>query len=112
LIYRNPEFRFTEAWSTILYDEGYDGSHIHNDGWLSRVYYIKISTLPDKIWQSGEGYLQIGGPPYKFASANNRTHKLIRPSVGTVVFFPSYYWYGLKPFKYEGLRHAIAFDII
>ena len=28
------------------------------------------------------------------------------------IFFPSYYWHGVRPFKRRGLRHAIAFDII
>ena len=112
LRYQNPEFRFTGAWSTIIYGEGYDDSHIHNDGWLSGVYYIKVPDLPEKVWENGEGCLQFGQPPSKFALTNNRPHKLIRPSVGRAVFFPSYYWHGVQPFKREGLRHAIAFDII
>ena len=47
-----------------------------------------------------------------FVSERNKTHRLIRPEPGTAVFFPSYYWHGVKPFSEEGVRHSISFDII
>jgi len=111
LRFKNPNFRFTGAWSTILYGSGYDASHVHNAGWLSGVYYLKIPDLPDDIWENGEGCIQFGEPPANYVSRRNYTHKLIRPCAGTAVFFPSYYWHGVKPFRQNGLRHAISFDI-
>ena len=112
LCYKNINFKYTGAWSTILYDEGYDSNHIHNEGWLSGVYYIKVPDLPDKIWENGQGCIQFGEPPSLFLSQQNKICRLIRPEEGCVVFFPSYYWHGVRPFKEKGLRHAIAFDII
>lgn len=112
LRYRNPDFRFTGAWSTILHGSGYDGSHIHNEGWLSGVYYIKVPDFPDELWEAGEGCIQFGEPPPAFVSERNQAHRLIRPEPGTAVFFPSYYWHGVKPFTQEGVRHSIAFDIL
>jgi tetratricopeptide (TPR) repeat protein len=112
LRFMNPNFRFTGAWSTILYGSGYDTSHVHNAGWLSGVYYLKIPDLPDSSWANGEGCIQFGEPPANLVSPKNHAHKLIRPREGTVVFFPSYYWHGVKPFKQDGIRHAISFDII
>jgi hypothetical protein len=112
LRFMNSNFRFTGAWPTILYGSGYDTSHVHNAGWLSGVYYLKIPDLPDSIWANGEGCLQFEEPPVNLVSPKNHTHKLILPCVGTAVFFPSYYWHGVKPFKQDGIRHAISFDII
>ena len=112
LRFKNREFRFSGAWSTILYGSGYDGSHIHNDGWLSGVYYIKVPDFPDEVWASGEGCLQIGEPPSQFVSPKNQAQKILKPIAGSLTLFPSYYWHGVKPFKRDGIRHAIAFDII
>jgi len=107
----NRDFQFTGAWSTILYGAGYDASHVHNEGWLSGVYYVKTPDLDEARWTSGEGCIQFGAPPDSFASDRNRTRRLIRPQPGLLVLFPSYVWHGVKPFTQEGLRHSIAFDI-
>lgn len=112
LRYINRDFQFAGAWSTILYGAGYDASHIHNEGWLSGVYYVKVPDLPEESWESGEGCIQFGAPPEEFVSAKNRTKRLIRPQQGLMVLFPSYVWHGVQPFTQEGLRHSIAFDII
>ncbi|MEP1030593.1 MAG: putative 2OG-Fe(II) oxygenase, partial [Alphaproteobacteria bacterium] len=108
----NPDFRFTGAWSTILRGAGYDASHIHNEGWLSGVYYVKVPDLPDEVWQTGEGCLQIGAPPDAYVSARNRTRIMVRPEPGKLVLFPSYVWHGVRPFTREDTRHSIAFDVI
>ncbi|MEQ9573974.1 MAG: putative 2OG-Fe(II) oxygenase [Rhodospirillales bacterium] len=108
----NPDFRFTGAWSTILHGAGYDASHIHNEGWLSGVYYVKVPDLPDEVWQTGEGCLQIGGPPDAYISARNRPRFMVRPEPGKLVLFPSYVWHGVQPFTREDIRHSIAFDVI
>ena len=111
LRFKNPDFRYTGAWSTILYGSGYDMSHIH-EGWISGVYYIKVPDLPQEAWDRGEGCIQFGEPPARYVSSKNKTRRLIKPEEGLTVFFPSYYWHGVRPFQSEGLRHAIAFDII
>ena len=112
LRYKNTNFNYTGAWSTILYESGYDMNHIHNEGWLSGVYYIKVPHMPQDAWSQGEGCIQFGEPPTHFISPKNQTKRLIKPEEGIAVFFPSYYWHGVRPFKRRGLRHAIAFDII
>lgn len=112
LRYVNPNFRFTGAWSTILHGAGYDGSHIHNEGWLSGVYYVKVPDLAEETWGRGEGCIQFGEPPPGYVSDLNQSYTALRPEVGMTVFFPSYYWHGVQPFTEPGLRHSIAFDII
>ncbi|MFL2687416.1 MAG: tetratricopeptide repeat protein [Alphaproteobacteria bacterium] len=111
LRFKNADFRYTGAWSTILHGSGYDMSHLH-EGWISGVYYIKVPDISEESWNRGEGCIQFGEPPTRFVSSNNKTRRLIKPEEGLAVFFPSYYWHGVRPFQSEGLRHAIAFDII
>lgn len=108
----NPDFRFTGAWSTILPETGYDESHIHNDGWISGVYYVKTPTIDDESWAKGEGCIQFGRPPRAFATPRNDVRRRIRPEPGMAVFFPSYYWHGVEPFHQKGMRHSIAFDAL
>ena len=112
LRYLNMRFRFTGAWSTILHGSGYDGSHLHNEGWISGVYYVKVPDLSEDRWEAGEGCIQLGEPPENFVSERNQAKRLIRPEPGMTVLFPSYYWHGVRPFEEKGLRHSIAFDII
>ena len=108
----NPDFRFTGAWSTILRGAGYDASHIHDEGWLSGVYYVKVPDLPDEKWETGEGCIQFGAPPERYVSELNRARRLIRPEAGKLVLFPSYVWHGVQPFTGNDTRHSIAFDVI
>lgn len=108
----NPDFRYTGAWSTILPESGYDESHIHNDGWISGVYYVKSPGIDAARWAEGEGCIQFGRPPRALASPRNPVRRRIRPEPGMAVFFPSYYWHGVEPFHQKGLRHSIAFDVL
>lgn len=110
--YINRNFRFTDVWSTILHGSGYDGSHIHNEGWLSGVYYVLTPDLPEELWEQGEGCIQFGAPPTRYVTERNCTQHVIRPEPGKVVLFPSYFWHGVQPFTVPGARHAIAFDVI
>lgn len=107
-----PDFRFAGAWSTILGGDGYDGNHIHNEGWLSGVYYVRVPELDEEEWERGEGCIQFGEPPLPFVSERNCSQRRIRPEPGKLVFFPSYYWHGVRPFHRRDQRHSIAFDVM
>ncbi len=112
LRYRNPRYVFTGAWSTILRGGGYDGSHIHNEGWLSGTYYVRVPELTPAQHAAREGYIQFGEPPPMFASPRNVTERAVAPEVGLAVLFPSYYWHGVRRFDGGGVRHSVSFDIV
>ena len=112
LRYLNPDFRFTGAFSNIIHPSGYDGSHIHPEGWISGVYWVKMPDLPEENWEAGEGCTQFGEPPEHLISERNKMELLVRSQAGMTAFFPSYYWHGVRPFGGSDTRHAIAFDII
>jgi len=112
LRFKNPDYVFTGAWSTILQTSGFDSSHVHNEGWLSGTYYVRVPDLDEKQHQDQEGYIQFGEPPKWLASEKNRQQRAIAPQVGRMALFPSYYWHGVKPFYHNGIRHSVSYDII
>ena len=112
LRFKPEDYVFTGAWSTILNQAGYDGSHIHNEGWLSGTYYVAIPDLSPAQHAAQEGYLQFGEPPRVHASERNSAVRNVAPEVGRVVLFPSYYWHGVRVFHDGGQRHSVSFDVI
>ena len=47
-----------------------------------------------------------------FKLKTDLTHEFtVRPEVGKLVIFPSYFWHGTIPFKSDEKRLTIAFDI-
>jgi len=93
-----------------LHSSGYHSNHLHNEGWISSAYYV---ALPDVVSEaaSGQGALKFGES--KFAlGANDRPEHIVRPAVGKLVLFPSYFWHGTVPFTSQDARLTIAFDVM
>jgi hypothetical protein len=83
---------------------------VHNQGWISSAYYV---ALPDEVTEpsNDQGSLKFGES--KFAlGGRDRPEQLVRPSVGKLVLFPSYFWHGTVPFTSEEARLTIAFDVV
>lgn len=112
LRYKNPDYVFTGTWSTILHSAGFDNSHIHNEGWLSGTYYVRVPDLDAQQQRDEEGHIQFGEPPKCFISDHSHQQRAIAPQVGRMALFPSYYWHGVKPFYHHGIRHSVSYDII
>lgn len=100
------DFHFAGSWSCRLASGGYHTSHIHQEGWISSAYY---AALPDSVGAGEEGALNFGGS--KFGFAGDEPLRRVRPGVGKLVLFPSYYWHGTEPFRASDTRLAVAFDI-
>jgi hypothetical protein len=58
-----------------------------------------------------EGWLKFGEPgiPTSPALAPER---FVKPEVGQLILFPSYFWHGTAPFSGEETRLSIAFDVL
>ena len=108
----NRDFIFTGVWSTIIQESGYDRSHVHNEGWMSGAYYVKVPDFDDAQLNEHDGCIQFGEPNTLYASERNATRRIIPPRVGTVVLFPSYYWHGVQKFDRNGVRHSVSYDLI
>ncbi|MEZ5893216.1 MAG: tetratricopeptide repeat protein [Parvularculaceae bacterium] len=97
------------AWSVILRSGGGHVDHIHPEGWISASYYVQV---PEEVSASGvrkEGFLRLGASGV--AGFDLEPERWFKPAAGTVVFFPSYMWHGVEPFRSETRRITAPFDL-
>jgi tetratricopeptide (TPR) repeat protein len=102
--------RFNGSWSVRLHSAGYHTSHVHPRGWISSACYIQ---LPDSMraGHTAEGILSFGAPG--MVTTPSLTAELsVRPELGLLVLFPSYFWHGTLPFHSEQPRLTVAFDVV
>ena len=106
----NATYRFNGSWSVRLRTSGYHNNHVHPRGWISSACYIE---LPDSMAdpQSHAGALTFGQPSIATMPALNAEH-IVRPTVGMLVLFPSYFWHGTVPFSSSQTRLTVAFDAV
>jgi predicted Zn-dependent protease len=102
--------RFNGSWSVRLHRAGYHTSHVHPRGWISSACYIQ---LPDSMraGHTAEGILSFGAPGM-ITTPPLDAELSLRPEVGQLVLFPSYFWHGTLPFHSEQPRLTVAFDVV
>ena len=59
-----------------------------------------------------DGYLEIGGAPNHMAQRIAPKLKVVRPEMGLLVLFPSYFYHRVLPFKSPETRMSVAFDAV
>ncbi len=100
-------------WGTILNSHGHQVSHIHNNGWLSGVYYTQLpSTIVSSAKSDNtDGWIEFGRPhnPKSVVTPKIRTYQ---PIEGRLYLFPSYFYHRTVPFEADIDRISIAFDLI
>jgi len=103
-------WRFNGSWSVRLRTSGFHTNHVHPRGWLSSACYI---DLPEGMSNgtSEEGMLTFGEPSIITSPALKAQYS-VRPAVGMLVLFPSYFWHGTVPFRSEQPRLTVAFDAV
>jgi tetratricopeptide (TPR) repeat protein len=102
--------RFNGSWSVRLHRDGYHTSHVHPRGWISSACYIQ---LPDSMraGPTAEGVLSFGAPGM-LTTPSLPAELSVRPDVGLLVLFPSYFWHGTLPFHSDQPRLTVAFDAV
>lgn len=102
-------FDFATAWSCQLRSSGYHTNHVHPEGWISSAYY---ASLPDVISEGTgqQGWLKFGESNIGLGE-RDRPGRTVKPGVGKLVLFPSYFWHGTVPFTSDRNRLTIAFDV-
>ncbi|MBS0584064.1 MAG: tetratricopeptide repeat protein [Proteobacteria bacterium] len=106
----NGRYRFNGSWSVRLRSSGFHTNHVHPRGWISSACYI---DLPDVATDANEdaGSLTFGEPGLITTPALHAEH-VVRPEVGMLVLFPSYFWHGTVPFTSVRTRLTVAFDVV
>jgi tetratricopeptide (TPR) repeat protein len=102
--------RYNGSWSVRLRSEGFHTSHVHPRGWISSACYIE---LPDRMraGRTAEGILSFGAPGM-ITTPLLDAELSVRPELGLLVLFPSYFWHGTLPFHSDQPRLTVAFDVV
>ena len=108
IIKKWPNKSILNAWYVKLIQQGYQNSHIHPDGWISGVFYLKVPKFINR--QDGSIKLTIDGYDYP---VNKILPSLVySPKDFDLILFPSSLFHRTIPFKSKKTRHVIAFDLI
>jgi tetratricopeptide (TPR) repeat protein len=106
---KRDEYRI-DAWANFLGPDNHQSSHIHNQGWMSGVYYV--TTAPEEEENPDAGWIEFNRPGYGLPMlGGEKVIEKIKPEPGMVIMFPSYVWHGTIPFSDLGERISIAFDL-
>jgi tetratricopeptide (TPR) repeat protein len=107
-----PQRGFLRSWCVITESKGFENWHVHQFGWLSGVYYVRI---PDSIANGGDlgGCLAFGLPSDlagEEGSAQYGEH-VVRPQEGMLLAFPSHTYHRTYPHGSGEKRICFAFDL-
>ena len=94
------------SWHVILKKQGHQNPHIHIDGWLSGVIYLKV--VPSFKKNEGAIEFSLNGEKYYDAESPKELHL---PKTGDIVIFPSSLHHRTIPFSADTDRISIAFDL-
>ena len=107
-----PDNYSIDIWANFLGPKNYQSSHIHNQGWLSGVYYVSTNEMSKIEGDSNAGWIEFNRPGYGLPLLGGEKFlRKIKPEPGLVILFPSYVWHGTIPFSAGGERISIAFDV-
>lgn len=108
-----PERWSLNGWTVILKSQGYQRAHIHPDGWLSGVYYVKVpDSVTDTPGGTEDGWIEFGRPPETVRTHRENPTRRIAPREGVMILFPSYLYHRTIPFEDSSERISFAFDVI
>jgi tetratricopeptide (TPR) repeat protein len=103
-------WRFNGSWSVRLRTSGYHANHVHPRGWISSACYIELPDVMNDATRE-DGVLTFGEPGIITTPALSAEYS-VRPRVGMLVLFPSYFWHGTVPFAGDQTRLTVAFDAV
>ncbi len=95
-----------------LYRQVPKAPHLHPDGWVSGVYYVELQDAKDAPGGERAGWIEFGRPLAEFAIKAAPKVECIRPEVGRMLLFPSYFYHRTPPFESAGRRIGLAFDFM
>ena len=95
------------GWYIILKKQGQVTSHIHEDGWLSGVFYLKIP----KALEKNEGAINLSLQGFDYPYDKSLPSINYSPKQFDLILYPSSLFHYTIPFASNEERHCIAFDI-
>ncbi len=110
VVHLPSEFRLT-VWAVVMGNQGFQLPHIHADGYISGVYYVRLPACVDQD-TNHQGWIEFGRPPEQFSCPHPPWLKTIRPREGGIVLFPSFFYHRTIPFESDQARISVAFDAV
>lgn len=111
LAHRPSGFKFM-MWSVVMDSQGHQLPHMHPDGWVSGVYYVKLPGVMHTSTAKQDGWIEFGRPLRELTGELEPAVKTLRPEEGALVLFPSYFYHQTIPFESPEQRICIAFDAV
>jgi uncharacterized protein (TIGR02466 family) len=108
---RLPERWRLTGWGVVLDTGGYQSPHVHPEGIVSGVYYVRLPPSVAAGSNRQQGHIQFGQVIREDDAASSLLHT-VQPSEGRLVLFPSYFWHRTIPFDDDANRISIAFDAV
>jgi tetratricopeptide (TPR) repeat protein len=107
-----PAAALLRSWCVITESDGFETWHVHQFGWLSGVYYVRV---PNSIAYGDDdgGCLAFGIPAElvgEEAAAAFGT-QMVRPHDGLMLAFPSHTYHRTFPHGLREKRICVAFDL-
>ena len=110
LMSKTKDYRIHTCWVNFLEPGDYQSNHIHNNGWMSGVYYLDEPEI--ELNKEHAGWIEFNRSGYNLPHfAGEKGIELIKPKAGMFIFFPSYIWHGTIPYTHKYSRISISFDI-
>ncbi len=115
LLRRNTgDYRLSGSWSVRLNKGGFHVPHVHPEGWISSAYYVDV---PDEVADTKKkaGWIHFGKPPFDVIGMDGKPlgyEKIVQPTPGTLVLFPSYMWHGTNPLTQDATRMTLPIDVV
>lgn len=107
---KQDKFTFSGSWSCRLNSSGFHTNHVHPKGWISSAYYAHVpGETEDAV--ARQGWLKFG-ESNMLLNERDKPHRHVRPIVGHLALFPSYFWHGTVPFTSSESRITMAFDVV
>lgn len=103
-----PKTLSIQGWGVRLLKGGHQKEHIHPDGWLSGVFYLKVPEFRNQE----EGSIEFGLWGFNYPILDkDYPRKRYYPKSGDFALFPSSLFHRTIPFHSDDERLCIAFDL-
>ncbi|MFD0739766.1 putative 2OG-Fe(II) oxygenase [Lysobacter koreensis] len=99
------------VWATQAAETGYIDTHIHEESWLSGAYYVELPAAIRDDDPDHAGWIEFGRPYATLPPWPEHALRRVRPQVGTLLLFPSYLFHRTLPYRGDGERISISFDL-
>lgn len=107
-----PSVGMLHCWCVMTDGDGFETWHVHQFGWLSGVYYVRVPAAIEAA-RDRAGCLAFGLPE-DLAGADVAAQygvTIVRPQEGLAMLFPSHAYHRTFPHKAAERRICVAFDV-